>query len=155
MSVCSAVGDGEREFVASSVSFLPYVQPVRNGIGRAPGAPAALAPGRRRGLRRWSGGYRCYSGSGRSKQISELHTTKFLSHKERNSMGFGVSFFLLAVGAILTFAVHVSNSHGFDINTIGVILMVVGALGLVVSMIFWCSWNHRGTDTVVREREVL
>ena len=70
-------------------------------------------------------------------------------------MGFGVSFFLLAVGAILTFAVHVSNSHGFDINTIGVILMVIGALGLIVSMIFWGSWNHRGHDTVVREREVL
>ena len=49
-------------------------------------------------------------------------------------MGIGVSLFLLAVGAILTFAVHVSNSGGFDINTIGVILMVVGALGLVVSM---------------------
>ena len=49
-------------------------------------------------------------------------------------MGFGVSFFLLAVGAILTFAVHVSNSHGFDINTIGVILMVVGALGLVCAL---------------------
>ena len=70
-------------------------------------------------------------------------------------MGFGISIFLLAVGAILTFAIHVSNSHGIDVNTIGVILMVVGALGLVVSMIFWGSWNHRGTDTVIREREVL
>jgi len=69
-------------------------------------------------------------------------------------MGIGVSLFLLAVGAILTFAVHVSHSGGFDINTIGVILMVVGALGLVVSMIFWGSWNRRG-DTVVREREVV
>src|SRR3954452_8840543 len=70
------------------------------------------------------------------------------------TMGIGVSLFLLAVGAILTFAVHVSHTGGFDINTIGVILMVVGALGLVVSMIFWGSWNRRG-DTVVREREVL
>ena len=69
-------------------------------------------------------------------------------------MGIGVSLFLLAVGAILTFAVHVSHSSGFDINTIGVILMVVGALGLIVSMIFWGSWNRRG-DTVVREREVV
>ena len=51
-------------------------------------------------------------------------------------MGIGASLFLLAVGAILTFAVHVQHSNGFDINTIGVILMVVGALGLIVSMIF-------------------
>ena len=70
-------------------------------------------------------------------------------------MGIGASLFLLAVGAILTFAVHVKNSSGFDINTIGVILMVVGALGLIVSMIFWGGMNRRGTDTVVREREVL
>ena len=70
-------------------------------------------------------------------------------------MGIGASLFLLAVGAILTFAVHVHNSSGFDINTIGVILMIVGALGLVISMIFWGSWNRRGTDTVVREREVV
>jgi hypothetical protein len=77
-----------------------------------------------------------------------------LPERSVHNMGIGVSLFLLAVGAILTFAVHVSHSGGFDINTIGVILMVVGALGLVVSMIFWGSWNRRG-DTVVREREVV
>ena len=70
-------------------------------------------------------------------------------------MGIGASLFLLAVGAVLTFAVHVKNSSGFDINTIGVILMVVGALGLIVSMIFMGSWRDRGTSTVVREREVV
>src|SRR3954453_23136024 len=72
-------------------------------------------------------------------------------------MGIGVSLFLLAVGAVLAFVVHVENSGGFDINTIGVILMVVGAVGLIVSMIFWSSWGgfgHRGVagdDVVVRE----
>ena len=70
-------------------------------------------------------------------------------------MGIGASLFLLAVGAILTFAVHVHNSSGFDINTIGVILMIVGALGLAISMIFWSSWNRRGTDTVIRDREIV
>ena len=55
-------------------------------------------------------------------------------------MGLGVSIFLIAVGAILTWAVNASVS-GLELQTIGVILMVVGALGLVLSMIFWSSWG--------------
>jgi len=55
-------------------------------------------------------------------------------------MGLGVSIFLIAVGAILTWAVNVTVS-GLELTTIGVILMVVGALGLVLSMIFWSSWG--------------
>lgn len=51
-------------------------------------------------------------------------------------MGIGVSIFLIAVGAILTWAVDVTTS-GFNLNTIGVILMVVGALGLLTSLIIW------------------
>jgi hypothetical protein len=58
-------------------------------------------------------------------------------------MGLGVSIFLIAVGAILTWAVNASVS-GLELNTIGVILMVVGALGLVLSMIFWSSWGGFG-----------
>jgi len=70
------------------------------------------------------------------------------------TMGFGFSLFLLAVGAILAFAVHVNNSSGFDLNTIGVILMVVGAVGMIVSMVFWISWGGFGhrDDTVVVDR---
>jgi len=66
-------------------------------------------------------------------------------------MGLGIGLFLIAVGAVLTCAVHV-NSTSFDLNTIGVILMVVGALGIVLSMIFWSSWGgfHR-RDVVDRE----
>jgi len=48
-------------------------------------------------------------------------------------MGIGVSVFLIAVGAILTFAVHATAS-GINIQTVGVILMIAGALGLVVTM---------------------
>ena len=55
-------------------------------------------------------------------------------------MGLGVSIFLIAVGAILTWAVNATVS-GLELNTIGVILMVVGILGLVLSMIFWSSWG--------------
>lgn len=59
-------------------------------------------------------------------------------------MGIGGSLFLIAVGAILAWGVHVSNSGGFDLNTIGMILMVVGLLGLVLSFLFWNSWGGVG-----------
>jgi hypothetical protein len=55
-------------------------------------------------------------------------------------VGLGVSIFLIAVGAILTWAVNASVS-GLELNTIGVILMIVGVIGLVLSMIFWSSWG--------------
>ena len=68
-------------------------------------------------------------------------------------MGIGTSIFLLALGAILAFAVDIQTS-GFNLNTIGVILMIVGAIGVVVSMFFWESWGgfgRRRDGTVVRE----
>ncbi|MFL5964589.1 MAG: DUF6458 family protein [Gaiellaceae bacterium] len=58
-------------------------------------------------------------------------------------MGIGVSLILIAAGAILTWAVNATVS-GVDINTIGVILMIVGAIGLVMSMMFWSSWGGVG-----------
>ena len=73
-------------------------------------------------------------------------------------MGIGTSIFLLALGAILTFALNVSVS-GIDLDTVGIILMIVGAIGIVLSMMFWNSWGGWGgtrrEETVVREREVL
>jgi len=59
-------------------------------------------------------------------------------------MGLGVSLFLVAAGAILTWAVNATVS-GVDINAVGVILMVVGLVGLVLSLIFWSSWGGPGT----------
>ena len=53
-------------------------------------------------------------------------------------MGIGVSLILIAIGAILTWAVETTVS-GVDINTVGVILMVVGAVGLLISLVFWSS----------------
>lgn len=55
-------------------------------------------------------------------------------------MGIGVSLILIAAGAILTWAINVSSS-GFNINTIGIILMVVGAIGIILSLMFWSSWG--------------
>ena len=71
-------------------------------------------------------------------------------------MGIGVSLLLLAAGAILDFAVTV-HTEGFNLNTIGVILMIVGGIGLLFSLFFWGSWgpNRREERVVTREREVL
>lgn len=66
-------------------------------------------------------------------------------------MGIGVSIFLIAVGAILTFAVHADIS-GFDINTIGIILMAVGALGLLLTLFLWGP--RRTTTTTYRDEFV-
>ncbi|HET7651954.1 MAG TPA: DUF6458 family protein [Acidimicrobiales bacterium] len=54
-------------------------------------------------------------------------------------MGIGASIFLIAVGAILAFAVDV-QTNGVNLDTIGVILMIVGAIGLLLSMLFWSDW---------------
>jgi Domain of unknown function (DUF6458) len=58
-------------------------------------------------------------------------------------MGIGVSIFLIAVGAILTFAVHVATS-GFSLNTIGIILMIVGGIGLLMSLVIWGPRRRSG-----------
>lgn len=74
-------------------------------------------------------------------------------------MSIGVSVFLLAVGAILTFAVEASTD-GLNLDTVGIILMVAGALGLLCSLLFWSSYAPFGTAartqrTVVREDHVV
>jgi uncharacterized membrane protein YidH (DUF202 family) len=89
-------------------------------------------------------------------------------------MGIVVSLLVIAVGAIMRFAVTV-RGHGFNVHTTGVILIIVGIVGAIMSIVYWASWGgfggtavrHRttvvGTDapvvnterTVVRDREVL
>jgi hypothetical protein len=65
-------------------------------------------------------------------------------------MGLGVSIFLIALGAILAFAVNYSVS-GLDISTIGFILMIVGVIGLVASLILFAP---RGRRTIVEDSYV-
>jgi len=55
-------------------------------------------------------------------------------------MGLGVSIFLIAIGAILTWAVNATVS-GVELQTIGWILMIVGIVGLLLSLVFWSSWG--------------
>jgi hypothetical protein len=61
-------------------------------------------------------------------------------------MGLGVSLILIAVGAILAWAVHVSTS-GVNVHAVGVILLIVGLVGALLSMIFWSSWAGPGYFT--------
>ena len=58
-------------------------------------------------------------------------------------MGLGVGIFLTAIGAILAFAVSATVS-GVDVHAVGWILMIVGIVGIVLSMIFWSSWAGPG-----------
>ena len=68
-------------------------------------------------------------------------------------MGIGTSIFLIAVGAILKFAVTASIS-GIELATVGVILMVVGVLGLLISLFMLSQARGRvvATDRVVERR---
>ncbi len=68
-------------------------------------------------------------------------------------MGVGTSLLLIAIGAILRFAVSVTTS-GFNIHTIGLILMIVGVVGLVISLFFWSTWGGIGQRGSTRERRV-
>jgi hypothetical protein len=76
----------------------------------------------------------------------------------RHLMGTAVSLLLIAGGAIMAWAVT-ATAAGVNMNTVGIILMVVGAVGLVLSIIFWSSWggfsgarDRSGGSTTVVER---
>jgi hypothetical protein len=58
-------------------------------------------------------------------------------------MGISLSIFLIAVGAVLAWAVDAEVS-GIDVQAAGVIIVVVGIIGLVASLIFWSSWGGFG-----------
>ena len=71
-------------------------------------------------------------------------------------MGIGASIFLIAAGAVMAFAIEVESAEGININTIGIILMVVGAIGLVMTALVWGPRRRdtvvEGGDTVVETR---
>jgi uncharacterized membrane protein len=60
-------------------------------------------------------------------------------------MGIGVSILLMAAGAIMTFAVEVENPDGFNLNTVGIILMIAGAIGLVATLLVFGPRSRRET----------
>ena len=76
-------------------------------------------------------------------------------------MGIGTSIFLIAVGAILRYAVTAEVS-GIEIATVGTILLVVGVIGLLISLLYATIWADRRRDVAVDrtvapagEREVV
>lgn len=66
-------------------------------------------------------------------------------------MGIGVSIVIFAIGAILTFGVT-TVAQGVNLDAIGVILMVVGVVGLLVSALFWASWAPFSRTRTIVER---
>ncbi len=70
-------------------------------------------------------------------------------------MGISVSLLLAAAGAVLIWAVDATVS-GLNIHTVGVILLIVGVVGLMISLFFWSSWGGFGgrDTTVIRDRGV-
>lgn len=77
-------------------------------------------------------------------------------------MGIGTSIFLIAVGAILRYAIT-TNVEGVDLDVVGLILMIVGVVGLVLSFLWMTMWADRRRGTVAdravvrepAEREVV
>jgi heme/copper-type cytochrome/quinol oxidase subunit 2 len=63
-------------------------------------------------------------------------------------MGIGTSLFLIALGAILRFAVHVT-ARGFSVHSVGIILIIVGIVGLVISLLWMTVWSERRRGEVV------
>src|SRR5690242_17959284 len=75
----------------------------------------------------------------RRQRCEPLRGTLRLERKEAN-VGITVSILLAAAGAILIWAVNTTSS-GFNVHTAGVILLVVGIIGFVLSLAFWSSWG--------------
>lgn len=70
-------------------------------------------------------------------------------------MGFGISLVMTAAGAILAWAVN-APSATVNVNTVGYVLLVVGIVGMVLSLLFWSTWAGpgyfmRGRHTIVDE----
>jgi hypothetical protein len=66
----------------------------------------------------------------------------------------GTSIFLIAVGAILRYAITATVA-GIDLDVAGLILMIVGAIGLVLSLLWMAIYSDRRERAVVRERDVV
>jgi Domain of unknown function (DUF6458) len=75
-------------------------------------------------------------------------------------MGISLSILLIAAGAVLAWAVD-AEASGIDLHVAGIILVVVGAIGLVTSLVFWSSWGGfrsrdaaaGGQSTTIVERD--
>lgn len=80
--------------------------------------------------------------------ITSLTLARLVYAPSGVNMRIGGALFLIAIGAILKFALTVNSTHGLNLNTVGVILMIVGVIGLIAELIYLST--RRRTD-VIRE----
>ncbi len=69
----------------------------------------------------------------------------------RRAMGTGTCVALIVVGAILRYAVSATTSHGVNIHVVGLIVLLAGVLGLLLSLLLWGPLNparRRANDPV-------
>lgn len=77
-----------------------------------------------------------------------------VNEEKGDIVGIGAAILLIAIGAILAFAVHV-HLAGIDITVVGWILMIVGVIGLVLTLTIWAPWRRRRVaEPVVEERRM-
>jgi heme/copper-type cytochrome/quinol oxidase subunit 2 len=69
-------------------------------------------------------------------------------------MALGTSLFLIAVGAIMRYAIS-DSLEGVDIPTVGLILMIVGIIGLLISLLTMTLWDRDRRRGAVEERRVV
>ena len=69
-------------------------------------------------------------------------------------MGIVVSMLMIAAGAIMRFAVT-AQGHGFNVHTTGVILIIIGIVGAVLSIVYWASWGGFRSGAVGRRTTVV
>src|SRR5581483_8735301 len=123
--------------------------------GRSRCAWASSSRALARGSPGRAAGKRAFAHQARWVRASRPGSARF--HCQGGSMGITASLLLTAVGAVLLWGVEADVS-GVNIHTIGVILLVVGIAGFVISLFFWSSWGGFGggrDTTVVRERDTI
>jgi hypothetical protein len=91
--------------------------------------------------------------------VQEEHRPPAGNFLKEINMGIGVSLLLVAVGAVLAFAVDATVS-GIDLVTVGWILMIVGGVGALLSLIFWIilggfADGRHDTTLIERDRTVV
>src|SRR5690242_7628152 len=68
---------------------------------------------------------------------------------EGNTMALGVGLVLAAIGAVIAFAYNpgTTPTYGIDVHTVGIILLVAGLAGVLLSLILWSTWAGPGFFT--------